>query len=502
LSATAILLLLALAKLLLHLAAIRGYGLFDDEMYFLACGRRLACGYVDQPPLIAVVARIVTALLGDSVFAIRLLPAIAGGTLVFLTGLMAQGMGGGRFARVLAALGVIVVPTWLFFHHVFTMNAFEPLFWMGCACLTIQIVLTRNSKLWLWCGVLAGVGLLNKHSMFLFGFGLLVGLLLTRERVFLRERWIWLGVLLAFLIFLPNLVWQMQHGWPQLEILRAVRASRDVRMTAPEFLLSQVGMMNPATLPIWLGGLYFFFSRSGKSYRALGWAYLLMLATFVLLHGKIYYLLPAYPMLLAAGGVQMERVIQQRGWNWLKPGIVIFVVAAGIALAPMALPLLPVKTYLRYTRALGIDEIKTEVYERGRLPQHYAAMFGWENMVASVADVYHGLPAEEKRKAAIFAPKYGEAGAIDYFGPRFGLPKAISGSNNYFLWGPQNYTGEVVIMLGGRREDHLKMFEQVRQAATVVHEYALPVESNLPVWVCRKPKLSLQELWPRMKRYD
>jgi hypothetical protein len=262
-------------------------------------------------------------------------------------------------------------------------------------------------------------------------------------------------------------------------------------------------MMNPITLPIWLAGLYFFlFSRSGRMYRALGWAYLVMLATFVLLHGKIYYLLPAYPMLLASGGVQVEAMIRERGWKRLKPAIIIVVLAAGAALAPMALPLLPVHTYIRYARTLGIDEIKTEIHERGRLPQHYAAMFGWENMAARVAGVYNGLPAEEKPKTAVFARNYGEAGAIDYFGPRYGLPKAISGSNNYFLWGPRNYTGEVVIMIGGKAEDHRKLFDEVEQTGTIVDEYALPWESDLPIWVCRKPRLSLQELWPRVKHYD
>ncbi len=502
-TASMLLIGLALAKLTVQLVSINQYGIFRDEMYYLACSRHLAWGYVDQPPLIAVVARLVTATLGDSLVAIRLLPALAGSGLVLLTGLMARRLGGGRFAQALAALAVIVAPSYLFLHHVLTMNGFEPLFWMGCVYVVIVILQTRDAQLWLWFGLLMGVGLLNKHSIAFFAISLVVGLLLTPQRALLRERWIWTAGALAFLIFLPHLVWQVENGFPQLEILRNVQGGKNYVMSPLEFLSGQIVAIGPMTFPIWIAGLcYFLFSRAGRAYRALGRSYLVLFVIFIVLHGKFYYMLPVYPMLLASGSVFIESLIARRGWNWLKPVIVGIVVIAGAAFAPLALPLLPVETYVRYARAVGIDEVKMETHKRGSLPQVYADMFGWENMVATVAGVYHHLPADEQPKAAIFTRNYGQAGAIDFYAARYGLPNAISGHNNYFLWGPRGYTGEVVIVIGGTPEELRPRFEQVEQAATIVSEYAMPYETDLPVWVCHRLRGSLQELWPGLKRYE
>ncbi len=494
---------IALAEMALQLTTSRQYGIFRDELYYLACARHLAWGYVDQPPLIAAVARVVTTVLGTSLPAIRLLPGVAAGALVLVTGLMARRLGGGRFAQVLAAVSIGTAPGYLFLGHVLTMNAFEPLFWMGCAYLVIVVLETRSSKLWLWLGMIAGVGFMNKHSMFFFAVAVVVGLLLTPERTQFRARWIWLGGALMLLIALPHLVWQAQHGWPQLEILRNVQRGKNYRMSAWEFLGAQIIAMGPQTLPIWVAGLCFFLiSAAGKSYRPLGWAYVVLFVSFVILHGKFYYMLPVYPMLLASGAVLIERVIEEHAWKGLRTAAVTVVVAIGAATAPLALPLLPVESYIRYTRLFGVDEVKMEVHQRGRLPLVYADMFGWENLAASVARVYNSLPSEERRKTAIFASNYGEAGAIDYYGSRYGLPNAISGHNNYYLWGPRDYTGEVVIAIGGRREEYQQVFDRVEQAAVISNDYAMPYENDLPVWLCRQPRVSLLEAWPRAKHYD
>jgi hypothetical protein len=206
-------------------------------------------------------------------------------------------------------------------------------------------------------------------------------------------------------------------------------------------------------------------------------------------------------MLLAAGAFAIETFIQERQWNWLKPVTVGLLVAGGAITAPFALPVLPVETYIKYQSFLGIEPPKTERHRFGKLPQSYADMFGWENMVATVAKVYDSLPPEERAKCAIFTSNYGEAGAIDFFGKKYGLPKAISGHNNYWLWGPRNYTGDIVITLGESLEDVKETFGQVELGATHVDEYAMPYESDLPIYICRKPKGSLQEIWPRTKSY-
>ncbi|HWQ56528.1 MAG TPA: glycosyltransferase family 39 protein [Bryobacteraceae bacterium] len=493
--------LLGLLKLAIQLAAVPGYGIFRDELYYLACGRRLAWGYVEFPPLIAAVTKAMTSAFGDGLFGIRLAPALAGAALVVLTCLFAREFGGGRFAQVLAGMAVIAAPVWLLLHHFLSPNAFEPLFWMGCAWLFVRYAKTGDAGLWLWFGLVAGVGLMNKHSMLLFGFGLVAGMLFTPARAAFRERRLWLGGAIAFLIFLPHLVWQVREGFPLIEFLRRADQVKNYIQSPVEFFTAQAIMLHPLLLPLWLAGLWFLFSSAGRQWRPLGWAYVVVFGLLVLLHGKPYYLVPVYPMLLAAGAVLLERAIERRNWNWLKPATVAAVVAGGVVMAPLTLPVLPVETYIRYAATLGISEVRTERHQMGRLPQVYADMHGWENMAARVAEVYHALPPEERQQAVVFAQNYGEAGAIEYFAPRYGLPRAISGHNSYWLWGP-DAAGGVLIGIGGKAAGYHEVFEDVRREGTITHPYAMPYESNLPIWVCRKPKIPLRQVWPRVKHFS
>jgi hypothetical protein len=493
---------LALATLLLHFLTNGRYGYFRDEFYYIACGEHLDFGYVDHPPLIAVIARITRGLLGDSLFAIRFFPAVAGALTVLLTGWMARELGGGRFAQVLAALAVMIAPVYLVIDNFLSMNAFEPLFWMLCAYIIILILKRENPKLWLRFGLVAGIGLMNKHSMLFFGFGLFIGLLLTPNRKFFFNKWTWLGILLAFAIFLPNLLWQIKHDWPTLEFMRNASLLKNYPISPVEFLSGQVLLMHPLTVPIWLAGLYFYLvAQEGKPYRVLGWIYVALLALFVVTQAKGYYLAPVYPMLLASGALVVERFSERRHWNWLKPVTIVLLILGGIVTAPFGLPVLPVETFPKYARILGLQEVKMERGRTGKLPQHYADMFGWENMVATVAKVYNNLSPEERAKCAIFTHNYGEAGAIDFFGKEYQLPKAVSGHNNYYLWGPRNYSGEIVITVGESLPDVRKTFDQVEPAAVITHEYARPEEDHLPVYICRNPKMALKEAWRQTKHY-
>ena len=266
--AGAIVLAIAAAKLLVYFYTGRHYGHFVDELYYLACSRHLDWGYVDQPPLIALVTWLWRSMFGQSLAAIRLLPALAGVAEVVLTALIARELGGKRFAQALAALATLVAPGILGGDGLLTMNAFEPLFWMGCAYLLIRLIKTENEKLWIWFGVLAGFGLENKYSMLIFGAGLVLGLLLTPQRRLLASRWLWVGGAIAFLIFLPNLLWNIQHHFPFLELQANIRASgRDVPLGPVAFFVQEILLMLPLTLPIWLGGIWFyFFTQRGKAF--------------------------------------------------------------------------------------------------------------------------------------------------------------------------------------------------------------------------------------------
>ncbi len=492
----------AVAACLVHFLANGRYGYFRDELYYAACGEHLAWGYVDHAPLVAVVARLSRWLLGDSLFALRFFPALAAAAKILVSGWMVRELGGRRFAQLLAGTAIFFAPIYLTFDNFLSMNAFEPVFWMLCAALAMRAVKHSDPRLWLLFGAVAGLGLLNKHSMLFFGFGVFLGLALSPERRVLRNKWIWMGGLLAFGIFLPNLVWQMRHGWPTLEILRNVTQAKNAPISPFAFIWQQALLVHPLATPIWLAGLYFFLcAREGRSYRALGWVYLVVLTELLLLKGKIYYLAPAYPMLLAAGAVCIEKLVREHDWSWLKPAILAPLVVGGIIAAPLALPLLPVEAMVKYSKFWDVEAVKVEQQDLGKLPQLFADMFGWEEQVATVARIYSSLPAEERAKAAIFAANYGEAGAIDYFGPLHGLPKAISAHNNYYLWGPRSYSGEVVISVGLMREQLQPLFGQIEQAATISHEYAMPSENDIPVFLCRRPKMSLQRAWPRLKVY-
>jgi hypothetical protein len=511
----AIVLCLAAVKLLLHLSTASRYGIFRDELYYLACAEHLDWGYVDQPPLIALVAWFARHVLGNSLLGLRLLPAIAGAALVWFTGKLAREMGGGRLAQALAALAVIIVPIFLIFHHWLTMNAFEPLIWMAAAWCVVRAINTQNQRYWLWFGVIVGVGLQTKYSIIFLVFGIVGGLLLTPERRFLKSPWIWLGGLAALLIFLPNLIWLVRHDFPFLELMRNIRESgRDVARGPLAFILDQAMITNPILLPLWAGGLlWLFLGKAGRRYRIFGWTYLVMLISFIVLRGKNYYLAPAYPILFAAGAIAFERIIARRGagvrpvrsteviWRCLKWGYVTVVVLVGALLAPLSLPILSPETYVRYQTALGLEPPRAENQNTGPLPQHFADEFGWEEMTRAVAEVYHSLPPDERAQTAIFANSYGQAGAIDFFGAKYGLPKAISNHQNYWYWGPREYTGAIVIVLGSDGEGDREHFKTVEAVGRTYHPYSRRDE-HFEIFLCRGLNQNLQTLWPRIKKWD
>ena len=494
---------IAACKLLVHLYAGRHYGYFVDELYYLACSRHLDWGYVDQPPLIALVTWMWRSVLGQSLPAIRLLPALAGVAEVVLTALMARELGGKRFAQALAAMAALIAPGILGADGLLTMNAFEPLFWMGGAYLLIRLIKTENTKLWIWFGVLSGFGLENKYSMLIFGAGLVFGLLLSPARRLLASRWLLVGGAIAFLIFLPNVLWNIQHHFPFLELQANIRASgRDVPLGPLAFFQQEILLMHPLTLPIWLGGLWFyFFTSAGKRFRAIGWAWIFTAAVIVTLSPRVYYMFPAFPVLFAGGGVLWEQLLARPKAAWLKFAYPVLMLLGGAVLAPLAISLLPPETYIRYTKAIGLQQPRIEMHKLGPLPQIFADQFGWEEMAATVARVYNNLPPDIRARTAIFAQTYGQAGAIDLFGPKYGLPPAISGHQSYFLWGSRGYTGESMIVMDDSQKGLEPLFTSVQKVAHLDHPYSMPYQ-HFDIFYCQGMHPPLSELWPRLKRWN
>jgi 4-amino-4-deoxy-L-arabinose transferase-like glycosyltransferase len=492
-------LVLALAGLacLIHFLCNAHYGYFRDELYFAACGEHLAWGYVDQAPLIALVARVSRALFGDSLSALRFFPALASGATVWVGGAIARELGGRRFAQGLAAMAVLAAPIYLTFGNLLTMNAFEPLLWGLCALVAIRAIRREGPRLWLAFGLIAGIGIENKHSMLFFGSGIFLGLLLTEGRRAFRSRWIWLGGCAAFLLFLPNILWQVSHGWPTVEFLGYRKAAENVPVSPLTFIAEQGLLAGPFAAPLLVAGFAFlFFARPVKPFRFLAWSYLTVLTELIVLGGKIYYLAPYDVILFAAGAVWMERVAARPGREWWKPAVVIPIAAGALLAAPLTLPVLPVGTAARYARFWRVNQIRVEIQPESELPQQFADMFGWENQVATVAAALHRLEPDEQRRAVILAGAYGEAAAVDYFGSRYGLPKAVCAENAYYLWGPRDAADDIVIAYGINRVKLGRVFEDIRQVDVIRSEHAMPDETNLPVYICRKPRMSFREAWP------
>ena len=488
-------------KLLLQALAITNYGYFRDELYYIACSKHLAWGYVDQPPLSIAVLAGWRAVFGDSLVALRALPALLGAGTVFLTGAIARDLGGGRFAQVLACLCALLPPVWLAVDHFYRMNAFDTFFWTLSAWLLLRALDDGRVSRWALLGLVLGLGLLNKTSMLWFGGGLAMGLVATRYRQVLRTPGPWVAGAIAALCFAPHILWQIRNDWPTLEFMRNASGGKMVRTGFVDFWVQQLQVMNPITAPVWTAGLVTLLVS--KRTRALG---IVFLATAVLLvssgSSRPNYLAVAYAPLFAAGAVWIERVASAPGRRWIRPTSVLALLLLGAPIVPLGLPILPVDRLVAYMRTLGFQPRAQEHTRESDLPQPFADMFGWEDMVRRVARVYHALPADQRAKAAIFTYNYGEAGAIDFFGPQYGLPPAISRHNNYWLWGPRGATGEVLIIVGGDRDDEHGDFRSVRLADTTSCEHCMPYENGAPIFVCLGLNKPLAQRWQEIRHFE
>jgi len=501
-----VLVLLALLKVAIHIPFFNSYGYFRDELYYIACSNHLAWGYVDQPPLSIFVLAIVRFLFGESLIAIRIFPAIAGAATVFLAGLMARQLGGGRFAQFLAAFAVLTSPVVLGNGgRYFSMNSFDLLFWALAGYVVTLIISKRNPKLWLVFGAVAGLGIMNKYSMGFFIAALAVAMLLTPERKHFLSKWFWIGGLIGVGIVLPHLIWEYRNGFPTLEFIHNATYLKNTPTTPWAFLVGQLKDTGFANSIVWMFGLVFcLFWKQGRTYRIFGIQYILLFALMVSQNSKSYYLTPVYPMLLAPGAVAFETITQKATRRSFKPALVIAMFVMGLIAAPFALPVLPVDTFIRYQYGLGMSPPREERGQTGDLPQYYADMFGWPEFVDTLASVYRTLSPAERKACLIYVRNYGEAAAIEFFGRPYALPQPACAHNSYWYWKPQGWNGSVAIILGGHdttasRKDLEQFFGQVQFGAMTKSEHAMPYESGRPFFICRAAKISLDQIWARDK---
>jgi hypothetical protein len=492
--------LAGLVAVLLHLAGNPHYGFFRDELYFIACGRHPALGYVDQPPLVPLLAALSQAS-GPSLFALRALPALFSGASIYVTCLLARELGGGGFAQVLAAITAFLSPVLTSFGMKVSTDTPGLFLWPLAALLLLRLVKGGDPRGWLAVGAALGAAAESKYSVIFFVLALLAGLLLTKDRRILWSPWLLAGILLAVLLALPNFYWQAVRGFPMLELLRNGQRGKNVVLGPLEFMGAELLITNPALAIVWVIGLIFLLRRPPS--RFLGLGYLILMGEMIAVHSKHYYPANVYPILFAAGGVALEGLTS--AMPVLRTALVGVLIVLGSALLPYALPVLPLPVFLAYHARIAplihLKAARTENLRIGPLPQDWADMQGWPELAEAVARVYHALPAAERGKAAILADNYGEAAAIDFFGAPLGLPPVICGHNQYWLWGPRGYDGSVLIDVNASVEDDSKLCQTATLGANFTSPLSMPYESSFAIVICRGLKRPLAEFWTRQRMY-
>lgn len=524
---------LGLLALSLHLWANAGYDYFIDELNFIVCGQHLAWGYIDHPPLVPLIARVARELFGDSLLGLRLVPALGAGGLVALTTVAARQLGGGLYARWLAGLTVLAAPVLSADGLLLSADTLQPLAWLAASMILISLAEPKSGDsrpgAWIGLGAVVGLALMAKYVMAFFLLAAIVGIVLTPARRLLLLKGPWLAAGSALLILSPNLLWQYAHGWPFLQLNEAAYNGRNLTMGPLSYLLEEVLIVGPLTAPVWIAGLAGFavWPRLAAA-RWLSVAWVVLMGLMVVLHGKSYYAAAIYPILLAGGAVVVEAALQARA---ARAGVAVATVLAGVALAPFTLPILPVDRFIAYqaviskVAGLASGQVAVDKQPTGELPPNYANMFGWREIAAAVGRAYDDLPPEQRDHAVFFARNYAEAAAIDVFGDAWGLPPAISANNNYFLWGPHDRDGKVVLLLSTAsspelraayaalgdearigevdevRRNLLKTYRSAEPVAYIDPDHAYPFGRHLTLWLCRDRRTSLVADWDALKLY-
>ena len=496
---------MALLSLGAHIAvnAFGGYGYFRDELYYVACSKHLAAGYVDQPPLSIFILAAARLFLGDSVFAIRLVPAIVSFLSVIALCVLVRRMGGRSTAIVIASLCFLASPLLLGAYAYYSMNSLDVLFWLLIAHATLDVFEGPTLRAWLWLGPILGLGLLNKTSVLWVAGGVAMAILLTDLRRQLRHPGPWLAGALALLIFSPFVIWNLRHGLPHLELLRNATSGKYLSLTRVRFLADQCLEMNPVVFLVALPGLWWcLLDREGKRQPALG---IMFLTVFTVLlanpHTKAEYMAPAYPLLFACGAVAISRL--SHPWRRIAVAVVVgLLVFTGAAFAPLAMPILTAGDYVRYTKALGITPSSPENKKLSGLPQFFADMNGWEELARDVSAAYRSIPESERRTTVALVGNYGEAGALELYAARFELPRVICNHNSYWFWGTGATPITTFIRLGGKRDDYLKKYGEVTLAGVHYSRYAMPYEDSLGIFIARQRQTPIEKDWPKAKHFE
>ncbi len=485
-------------KIALHFTANANFGFHRDELLYMALGEHIGWGFKEVPPFVAGISWISSHLFGDSIFATRLLPTLFGAMIVLLTGLCVINLGGKKLAISIACIAVIISPAFLASQYLLQPVVFDQFFWTLTAYFVIRYVRTRKVKYIYLTGVAAGFGMLNKYTMAFFVLALVIGLLVTPQRKLLFQKAWLFSALIAFIIFLPNLIWQINNGFPVVKHMRELRETQLDNINPIDFLLQQL-LIHASGLFIWLAGLiYFIVSRNAKQYRFLGIAFIVTLFLLIVLKGKVYYGFGAYPVLFAGGGIAYYNLLKRIN-STAQYGVLAFIFIPALLLLPIVIPILPLPSTLKFfsftSEKLNIRfPLKWEDQKEHATTQDYADMMGWDEIANIVQKAYLTIPVSQRNKTTIFASNYGQAGAIDHFGKEYNLPSVVCLNSSYALWAPEKIETDNFIYIDDEDPDDITPYYKTiikvgevenpyaREKGTQVYILSDPVKDLLPLY--------------------
>ncbi len=498
-STNLVILVAAILKFSIHMFSSPGYGFFFDELYTIALSRHLAFGYVDLPPLVPALVAFSRALLGTSLFAYHIFPALAGSATLVFACLITKEFGGKPFALALSALGFIAVPIWLGVDSIFCYDSIDQLVLSAFLYTLVRFLRTGNQKLWMLLGLIAGIACMTKMTIPFLGPGFLIALLVSKYRKDLLTPWPWLGAAICLVVVAPYLIWQYVNDWPTLEYWTVYGTARVYRASVAQYFINILMYMNPLLLPLWLAGLYRIFRPlDDTNYTFLGLLFVFTLVLMFLLHASARMLAELFIPLLAAGSVFVEELLGRiRRGKVLKAVPVVYLLAGFISAAPSALPILPMDEVSAYMDTFSSPSMVVKEFNGGvsGYPLLLSGRLHWDDLVQDVAAVYDDLPPEERAIAGIYADHYATAGAVDQLGPAYGLPHAVSGSLTYYLWGP-GYSWDVMIIITNMSNEMAVFFDECELAVDTQYEYDSP-----NIYVCREPRVSADVIWSSAKQY-
>ncbi|RTY92399.1 glycosyltransferase family 39 protein [Flavobacterium sp. GT3R68] len=482
--------ILLLVKLAIHLIGNRNYGFHRDELLHLSTSEHLSWGYFEFPPFIALIGKIAHLFFGYSLSGVRFFSTLAGLGVLWICCLIAKELGGKGKAILLAGVAVIAFLPFFRNHTLFQPVAFDQFFWTLGFYFLIKYFKTKHAKFLVFLGIAAGLGLMNKYTILVWGIGIAAGLLSYEKASVYKNKWLYISVSIAFVIFLPNILWQYQHHFPLFMHLQKLKESQLDEIGPYDFVIDQI--KHPFTFILSMIGLIAYFRDEDlKKYKSIGITTLVIFALMWIMQSKSYYFFAIYPVLFAAGAVKIEKWLQTKpNWNYA----VIAVLLIAMPFLPEAIPVLPIESYVEFA------DLKSDKNGRIELNDDYADMFGWDEQVKLVDSLYQSLPDDDKKHCMIWAENYGEAGAIKILGENYQLPDPVCAHGSFWTWGPGKTDNAICISIGNEKESVDKVFEERILIKMITHKYAIDEENNIPVYICRKPKINLKKIWPTLEK--